>query len=113
MSLLLRLHHNDIMTIVKFVSSPDGQGVVLQLGLGLGPGNESFPLHGKFSGRQWILPLHSFVHDPVHGLRVSLDGIEVFIYFVMAPVIVFIVCHLAYFDLQGAYKKHWTVDCMN
>ena len=108
MSLLLRLHHNDIMTIVKFVSSPDGQGVVLQLGLG--PGNESFPLHGKFSGRQWILPLHSFVHDPVHGLRVSLDGIEVF---VMAPVIVFIVCHLAYFDLQGAYKKHWTVDCMN
>ena len=43
MSPLLRLHHDDIMTIVKFVSSPDGQGIVLQLGLGLGPGNGSFP----------------------------------------------------------------------
>ena len=43
MSPLLRLHHDDIMTIVKFVSSPDDQGVVLQLGLGLGPGNGSFP----------------------------------------------------------------------
>ena len=37
MSPLPRLHHHDIMTIVKFVSSalyPDGQGLVLQLGLG-------------------------------------------------------------------------------
>ena len=42
MSPLLRLHHDDIMTIVKFVSSPDGQGIVLQLGLGLGPGMEVF-----------------------------------------------------------------------